>query len=202
MAEIVYGEEEFSEALRNLVNLLQAPEFGGTLYIGYPILTNIEGTVRVDALYVSPDAGVVIFDFENLGVTPDQVDAIVELQRSQDRYFAAIHAKLLETPELLSRRKLLVPITIISVNFHSFCLMEQLFRYCIGSGGSESLFTATALFRRHLMAIFVRSRMMITSRPWRARQSRIRLMRQDDLSYALSSTQIPLRMIIRLLTCI
>ena len=37
-------------------------------------------------------------------------------RQAQDRYFAAINSKLLETPDLLERRKLAVPITIISIS--------------------------------------------------------------------------------------
>jgi hypothetical protein len=54
MAEIVYGDQAVSEPLQNLVRLFQDPIYSGTLYIGYPILTNIEGTIRVDARYTLP----------------------------------------------------------------------------------------------------------------------------------------------------
>lgn len=115
MADIVYGEQALAGPHQGLVELLQAPEYSGTLYIGYPILTNVEGTVRVDALYVSQNAGVVVFDLSHLNVSPNDPEATAEVQRTQDRYYAALHSKLLETPELLSRRQLVVPITTVSV---------------------------------------------------------------------------------------
>jgi superfamily I DNA and RNA helicase len=116
MAEIVYGDQAVSEPLQKLVELFQGPEYDGTFYIGYPILTNVEGTVRVDALYVAPNAGVVVFDVGHLSVQADDEAALADLQKAQDRYYAAIQSKLLETPELMVRRALVVPITTISIS--------------------------------------------------------------------------------------
>ncbi|ORE90944.1 ATP-binding domain-containing protein [Aurantimonas sp. 22II-16-19i] len=115
MADIVYGEQALTGPLQGLVELFQNEAYSGTLYVGYPILTNVEGTVRVDALYVAQDAGVVVFDLSHLNATAADQDAITEVQKAQDRYFAAVHSKLLETPELLVRRQLGVPITTVSI---------------------------------------------------------------------------------------
>jgi superfamily I DNA and RNA helicase len=116
MAEIVYGEQALSEPLQKLVALLGGNTFGGTLYVGYPILSSIEGAIRVDALYVSKSSGVVIFDASHLEVTEGNAAGIEDIRQLQDRYFAAINSKLIETPELLVRRTLVVPITIISIS--------------------------------------------------------------------------------------
>ena len=125
MAEIVYGEQAVSEPLQNLVQLFQNQNYSGTLYIGYPILTNVEGTVRVDALYVAQDAGVVVFDLEHLSVQPDDPSAVRQLQTIQDRYFAAIQSKLLETPELLARRQLTIPISTISISTTADTILDD-----------------------------------------------------------------------------
>src|SRR5262249_27803884 len=45
--------------------------------------------------------------------------AIEEVRQVQDRYFAAINSKLLETPELLKRRKLVIPITVMTISTES-----------------------------------------------------------------------------------
>ncbi len=115
MAEIVYGEQAISGPLQGLVEIFQRPAYAGTLYIGYPILTNVEGTVRVDALYVAQSTGIVVFDARHLNARDDDVSVMLDVQSSQDRFFAAIQSKLLETPELLSRRQLAIPITTISI---------------------------------------------------------------------------------------
>jgi superfamily I DNA and RNA helicase len=118
MAEVVYGDQATSAPLQHLARMLQAADFSGTLYIGYPILTNIEGTVRVDALYVAQDAGVVLFDAAHLNLNADDANEVAELERAQNRFFAAIQLKLLETPELLVKRSLAVPITVISLSMN------------------------------------------------------------------------------------
>ena len=115
MAEIVYGDQALSEPVQQLARLFQDNRYEGTLYIGYPILSNVEGTVRVDALYVSRASGVVVFDANHLHVAESDERGIEEVRQAQDRYFAAINSKLLETPELLERRKLAIPIVIISI---------------------------------------------------------------------------------------
>jgi superfamily I DNA and RNA helicase len=149
MAEIVYGEHAISEPLRRLVGLLDTDRYEGTLYIGYPILTNVEGTVRVDALYVSRPSGVVIFDANHLNVHCPDESAMEEVREVQDRYFAAINSKLLETPELLERRRLAVPITIVSIssdaNFKRediiVCTIENVARFIPSDAGlSEEKF--------------------------------------------------------------
>jgi superfamily I DNA and RNA helicase len=116
MAEIVYGDQAVSEPLQQLVALFQNDRYDGTLYIGYPILSNVEGTVRVDALYVARSSGVVVFEASHLQIAGSDRQEIEEIRQAQDRYFAAINSKLLETPDLLERRRLVVPITIISIS--------------------------------------------------------------------------------------
>lgn len=115
-AEIVYGDQALSEPVQKLVDLFQNNGYEGTLYIGYPILSNVEGTVRVDALYVSPSSGVVVFDANHLQIDEADEKGLDEIRETQNRYFAAINSKPLETPELLERRKLAVPITIVSIS--------------------------------------------------------------------------------------
>src|SRR5262245_7822051 len=115
MADIVYGDQGLSEPVQQLARLFQNSRYDGTLYIGYPILSNVEGTVRVDALYVSRASGVVVFDANHLHASDSDVAGIEEIRQAQDRYFAAINSKLLETPELLERRQLAIPIVIISI---------------------------------------------------------------------------------------
>ena len=121
MAEIVYGDQSISDPIQKLIDIFESQDWDGTLYIGYPILTNIEGTIRVDALYVSINTGVVVFDAGHLDAARADSDSFEEIEAEQTRFFAAINAKLLENPELLSRRSLLIPITIITLtSYKSF----------------------------------------------------------------------------------
>lgn len=54
MADVVYGEQVLSGPLQELVSLFEKPGYDGTLYLGYPILSNVEGTVKVDGI-TSPE---------------------------------------------------------------------------------------------------------------------------------------------------
>jgi superfamily I DNA and RNA helicase len=116
MAEIVYGEQAVSGVARELVRIFENADWSGTLYIGYPILSNVEGTVRTDALYVSQQAGVVVFDTNHLQVRQADEPMVDQVRNTQDKLFAALSSKLLETPELLERRQLAIPISVISIS--------------------------------------------------------------------------------------
>jgi hypothetical protein len=83
MAEIVYGDQALSEPVQQLARLFQDNRYEGTLYIGYPILSNVEGTVRVDALYVSRASGVVVFDANHLHVAESDERGIEEVRQAQ-----------------------------------------------------------------------------------------------------------------------
>lgn len=81
--------------------------YQGHLFIGYPIIGTSEGRDSIDALWVSPDKGLVIFDLvegSNLG----------DYTRRQDNVANKLEAKLKTHSELVRRRDLLVPIHIIS----------------------------------------------------------------------------------------
>lgn len=116
MADIVYGEQAVSGVARELIQIFERPEWTGTFYIGYPILSNVEGTVRTDALYVSRETGVVVFDTNHLTVRRPDDNAVEQVRATQDKLFAALSSKLLETPELLERRQLAVPISVVSIS--------------------------------------------------------------------------------------
>lgn len=81
--------------------------YQGHLFIGYPIIGTSEGRYSIDALWVSPDKGLVIFDLVegfNLG----------DYNQRQDNVVNKLEAKLKTHSELVRRRDLLVPIHIIS----------------------------------------------------------------------------------------
>jgi len=82
MAEIVYGDQAVSGPLQQLVALFQNDRYDGTLYIGYPILSNVDGTVRVDALYVARSSGVVVFEASHLRVARSDEQEIEEIRQA------------------------------------------------------------------------------------------------------------------------
>lgn len=62
MTDIIWGSTRKPVASQRLASLIEKafPE-EGVLYVGYPVLSGSEGATTVDALWVSPDHGVIIF---------------------------------------------------------------------------------------------------------------------------------------------
>ena len=79
----------------------------GRLYMGYPIVATPKGAFSVDALLVSPDKGVIIFDLIEGRPTPDYA-------ARQDDAANKLEARLKTHEELMNRRNLSVPISVIS----------------------------------------------------------------------------------------
>ena len=106
--EVVRGTTQKPASSRELARLLaNAPDLSGQLFIGYPILGTSTGSYPIDALLVSDDGGVVIFDLVEGTNTADY-------QERQDDSYNKLEAKLKVYPQLMDRRNLRVPIETIS----------------------------------------------------------------------------------------
>ena len=82
-------------------------EYEGTLYIGYPIIGTVEGAYPIDALWVSQEKGVVIFNLiegKNLG----------EYENDQDDSYNKVEARLKGHRELVNKRNLQVEINVVT----------------------------------------------------------------------------------------
>ncbi len=79
----------------------------GELFIGFPIIGTPEGRHPIDAMWISPTKGIVIFDLVE-GVDPG------EYSERQDDAANKIEARLKTHRELMDRRNLLIPIHTIS----------------------------------------------------------------------------------------
>ena len=82
--------------------------YQGQLFIGYPIIGTPEGAYPIDALWVSPKTGIVIFDLIE-GNDPD------DFRERQDDAANKLEAKLKAHRELTEKRALLVPIHTLSL---------------------------------------------------------------------------------------
>ncbi|MYB40362.1 AAA family ATPase [Candidatus Saccharibacteria bacterium] len=106
--DVVRGTTVKPASSGELARLLTgAPDLSGQLFIGYPILGTSTGSYPIDALLVSEDGGVVIFDLV------EGTDAGGYRER-QDDSFNKLEAKLKVYPQLNDRRQLRVPIETIS----------------------------------------------------------------------------------------
>ena len=94
-----------SEHLGNL--LAQAEGITGQLFIGYPIIGTSSGPYMVDALLVSKEVGIVVFDLI-------EGNELGDYEGRQDDSLNMLEARLKTHKELLARRDLLIPIRAIS----------------------------------------------------------------------------------------
>ena len=106
--EIVRGTNQkpvSSDALVEIVS--QQTELSGQLFIGYPIISTSEGRYLIDALLVSVDKGIIIFDLIE-GQDPRDYGV------RQDDSANKLEARLKAHRELMQRRNLMVPIHTVS----------------------------------------------------------------------------------------
>ena len=82
-------------------------EFDGILYIGYPIIGTVEGAYPIDALWISPKQGLVVFNLiegKRLG----------DYQDDQDDSYNKVESRLKGHRELVYKRQLQVSINVIT----------------------------------------------------------------------------------------
>jgi superfamily I DNA and RNA helicase len=106
MVDTIWGTTNKPVSSRKLAEVLEGdPSIQGTFYIGYPILGTPSGAFPFDAVLLSPDHGMIIFDVvegTDLG----------DYAGRQDDFFTKLQAKLIQYPALMRRRDLLVKISV------------------------------------------------------------------------------------------
>lgn len=105
---IVRGTTQKPASSWNLARILAAtPDLSGQLFIGFPIIGAATGSYSIDALLVSEQNGILIFDLV------EGTDA-GDYQRRQDDAYNKLESKLKVYPQLIDRRQLRIPIETIS----------------------------------------------------------------------------------------
>lgn len=94
-----------SERLKDF--FLTHSEYSGYLYIGYPIIGTVEGAYPIDAIWVSKEKGVIIFNLV-------EGKQLTDYESDQDDAFNKIEAKLKGHRELVDKRKLQVEINVVT----------------------------------------------------------------------------------------
>lgn len=106
--DVVQGTNQKPVSSRELDMILSSQtNLSGQLFIGYPIIGTSEGPHIIDALLVSKDKGIVIFDLIEGTETGDYASR-------QDDCANKVEARLKLHRDLIRRRKLLIPIHAIS----------------------------------------------------------------------------------------
>jgi superfamily I DNA and RNA helicase len=101
---IIRGTNDKPVASQSLIDTVaRVPGLRGQLFIGYPIIGTADGPHPIDAVLVSPDKGVVVFDLVEGSDLGDYEDR-------QDGSATRLQQRLLGYKELVKRRELLVVI--------------------------------------------------------------------------------------------
>lgn len=105
--EIVRGTSRRPAASKALADFIsRQTSWSGLLFIGYPIISTSAGGYPIDALLVSPDKGIIVFDL----IEGD----IGDYGLRQDDSYNKLEARLKTHSELMWRRDLLISIYTIS----------------------------------------------------------------------------------------
>ena len=108
MVNIVHGTTKKPVSSNRLADFfINSPQYDGYLYIGYPIIGTAEGPYPIDALWVSKEKGLVVFNLiegRDLG----------EFKETQDDSANKLDAKLRSNKSLMKGRSLEVPISVIT----------------------------------------------------------------------------------------
>lgn len=108
MVSIIRGATHKPMASEQLINYFtKNDDLEGYLYIGYPIIGTADGPYPIDAMYLSKEKGLVIF---NLVENND----INDFEEIQDDSFNKMEAKLKSFKSLVNKRELQVAISVIT----------------------------------------------------------------------------------------
>ncbi len=108
MITIINGVTSKQVLADELISILNTMELEGYFYLGYPVLGGMDGKIKVDALLVCRQCGVLIFDLEMSA--GDNIDHKMELL---DELYNNMEARLKRYNYLSNRRKLKVPVNVV-----------------------------------------------------------------------------------------
>lgn len=113
--DVIFGEFKDHGAVTAFVSAAREAELHGTLYIGYPVLTVDDEKIEYDALLVSRDRGVIVFDLYSVG-SDDDAEITGQIESRQEKLYAALYNRLNSFKELRKGRNLLVEISTASIH--------------------------------------------------------------------------------------
>ncbi len=115
MLDIVYGSSGQTQPEASLRAAFENSNLNGTLYFSYPLFDSIEGQVSADALLVTREHGLVLFDLT--APTPNDYDPaswLAALEERQDEIYRNISSKLYENKDLVRKRELLIKPAVVT----------------------------------------------------------------------------------------
>lgn len=109
MPNIIRGSSDKPAASQQLAAYFKdRTDIQGTLYIGYPIIGTSQGGYQIDALLISRQQGIIIFNLV------EGTDQTINIEDTQDESISKLQSKLLQHKDLLQRRKLMVDIAVVT----------------------------------------------------------------------------------------
>ena len=109
MLTVINGVSSKQVLTDEIVEVLNSINLEGYFYLGYPVLGGLDGKIKVDALLVCKQYGLVIFDLE-MSADGNTEDKIVLL----DELYNNMEARLKRYGYLSKRRNLQIPINVVS----------------------------------------------------------------------------------------
>lgn len=118
--DVIFGEFRDHTVVYEFVRAVRESGLKGTLYIGYPVLSIDDGKIEFDALLVSSEIGVAVFDLYSFsGIKSDDQDVSEipeDVSTKQEALYAALINKLNSFKELRRGRKLVVEIVTATIH--------------------------------------------------------------------------------------
>ncbi|MGG4603074.1 hypothetical protein ACLPHZ_20250, partial [Alcaligenaceae bacterium Me47] len=126
--DVIFGEYRHHATVEEFVKGVRDAKLTGTLYIGYPVLAVDDDKIEFDAVLVSRDRGVVIFDLYSFGgqrggelghTVPEPT------VNRQEQLYAALYNRLNSFAELRKGRSLLIQLTTVTIHPIADVLKQQ-----------------------------------------------------------------------------
>lgn len=123
--DVVFGEYRDIDAVNNFVTSVRSSGLKGTLYIGYPVLAVDDEKIEYDAILVSRNRGVIIFDLYSLGADTTSEEIPDNIFQRQEQLYAALYNRLNSFSELRKRRELIVSIYTATIHPIADCFVSK-----------------------------------------------------------------------------
>jgi superfamily I DNA and RNA helicase len=109
MVNVIRGDVAKPVSSKRLAEYFESrADIDGSLYLGYPIIGTSQGGYQIDALLVSKEHGIVIFNIV------EGTNTSIKFEEVQDESVTKIQSKLLQHTSLTKKRKLMVEIGVVT----------------------------------------------------------------------------------------